>query len=97
MELTKKYKMQILLPIILVAVVLFGTVLYNLFADNDSSDYQCSLGKKYLNDLDYSSAILAYSNAVTLDPTNTEARIGLAKAQDEDCYRSIRRDHQPDA
>jgi len=80
MELTKKYKMQILLPIILVAVVLFGTVLYNMFADHDSSDYQCSLGKKYLNDLDYSSAILAYSNAVTLDPTNTEARIGLAKA-----------------
>ncbi|MGM9624794.1 MAG: tetratricopeptide repeat protein, partial [Eubacteriales bacterium] len=80
MELTKKYRMQILLPIILVAVVLFGSIFYHMFSDHNSSDYQCSLGKKYLNDLDYSGAILAYSNAIALDPTNTEARIGLSKA-----------------
>lgn len=80
MELTKKYRMQILLPVILVAIVLFGSIFYHMFSDKNSSDYQCSLGEKYLNDLDYSGAILAYSNAITLDPTNTKARIGLSKA-----------------
>ncbi|MBE6658126.1 MAG: tetratricopeptide repeat protein [Ruminococcaceae bacterium] len=80
MEYVKKYKLQIILPVLLAVVVLVATAMSNLFSDNSSSDYQCSLGRKYLNDLDYSGAILAYSNAIALDPTNTEARIGLAKA-----------------
>ena len=80
MESLKKYRFQIILPILFAVAVLIVTALTNLLADNSSSDYQCSLGRKYLNQLDYSGAILAYSNAISLDPTNTEARIGLAKA-----------------
>ena len=80
MESIKKYRLQIVLPILVAVVVLIAAALSNLFADSSSSDYQCSLGRKYLNQLDYSGAILAYSNAISLDPTNTEARIGLAKA-----------------
>ena len=75
MESLKKYRFQIILPILFAVAVLIVTALTNLFADNSSSDYQCSLGRKYLNQLDYSGAILAYSNAISLDPTNTEARI----------------------
>ena len=80
MELIKKHKMHILLPVILVVITLIGSLLFASLQGGSSAARHCTLGQQYLNDLDYAAAILEFSNAITLDPTNTEARVGLSQA-----------------
>lgn len=41
---------------------------------------QLTLGAKYLNELDYEQAIVAYRTAIEIDPKSTDAYIGLADA-----------------
>lgn len=80
MELMKKHKMHILLPVILMLVSLVGGLVYNSVMSGGSAAGHVSLGQQYLNSLDYSAAIMEFSNAIELDPTNIDARIGLAEA-----------------
>ena len=80
MELMKKHKMHILLPVLLVLLSLVGSLVYNLILSSDTAESHVSLGQQYLNKLDYSAAVLEFSNAIALDPTNKDARIGLAQA-----------------
>lgn len=80
MELMKKHKFQILLPVALVLVALIAGILYNSLQGGTSSKRHCDLGQQYLNNLNYSGAVLEFTNAITLDPTNTDARVGLAQA-----------------
>lgn len=80
MELMKKHKMHILLPVLLVVLSLVGSLVYTAFHSGGSAKSHVSLGQQYLNKLDYSAAVLEFSNAIALDPTNKEARIGLAQA-----------------
>lgn len=80
MELMKKHKMHILLPVLLVVLSLVGSLIYTAFQGSSSAKSHVSLGQQYLNKLDYSAAVLEFSNAIALDPTNKEARIGLAQA-----------------
>jgi len=80
MELMKKHKFQILLPVALVLIALIAGLLYNGLQGGTSSKRHTDLGKQYLNNLNYAGAVLEFTNAITLDPTNTDARVGLAKA-----------------
>ena len=80
MELMKKHRMHILLPVILVVLSLVGSLIYTGLQAGGSASSHVSLGQQYLNNLDYSAAILEFSNAISLDPTNKDARIGLAEA-----------------
>ncbi len=41
---------------------------------------QLKLGEKYLADANYEQAVLAYSNAITLNPKNESAYLGIAEA-----------------
>jgi Leucine-rich repeat (LRR) protein len=45
-----------------------------------SLDYQLSLGQKYLEELRYDVAILAFNRAIEIDPMNADAYLGLAQA-----------------
>lgn len=80
METMKKHRLHILLPVILVLVSLAGSLLYLLLHTTSSAGGHVSLGQQYLNELDYSAAVLEFSNAITIDPTNKQARLGLAEA-----------------
>ncbi len=44
------------------------------------SDKYMDLGAKYLKELDYDSAIEAYTSAIEVDPLSIDAHVGLAKA-----------------
>ncbi|MBQ8815264.1 MAG: tetratricopeptide repeat protein [Lachnospiraceae bacterium] len=71
--------------IILIAVlcaVVFAAALFILIRvyQNDRVGDQLSLGEKYLNASDYNAAILAYQQALEIEPANTEAIVGLAEA-----------------
>lgn len=39
-----------------------------------------TLGRQYLSELNFSGAILEFSNAIAMDPCNKDAQIGLAQA-----------------
>lgn len=41
---------------------------------------QLNLGEKFISDLDYENAVLAYQEAIQIDPKNKDAYIGLANA-----------------
>ena len=44
---------------------------------------QLELGEKYITEMDYENAVLAYREAIQIDPRNEEAYIGLAEAYEE--------------
>ncbi len=68
----------VLVPLaILLAVLLVYTGLNYVTGDRPNT---VSLGQQYLNDLKYSDAILVFSSILDEDPTNIDARVGLAQA-----------------
>ena len=71
-------KAPIVLPLLLLAIALGVYILMN-FQGVSAAD-NVSLGQQRLNDLDYSGAVAAFSQAIELDPGNREARLGLAQA-----------------
>ena len=80
----KKGKLGLIIAIIAAAVAVVGIVLFFVFVVSGSGagkkNKQIELGEKYLNDLDYDNAILAYKEAIKLDPRNEKAYLGLADA-----------------
>lgn len=52
-------------------------------SDTISIDDQLSLGQKYLSDLDYENAILAFQKIIEVDPRNVQAYLGLAEAYEK--------------
>lgn len=67
--------------IALVILVAFGVVLtINVRSANREKalQEQLDLGNKYLNELDYEQAIVAYEAAIEIDPMSVEAYLGLA-------------------
>lgn len=78
METLKIKKAPILFPLLVLTVVLAA---YTFLHFQSISAADClTLGQQHLNDLNYDGAILEFSNALELDPNNTEARLGLAQA-----------------
>ncbi len=74
----KKSKIFLIIGIVLAAVIT-GLL---LFHGNEKSGLQkqLNLGNEALYDMDYESAILAFEEAIKIDPKNVEAYLGIAEA-----------------
>lgn len=81
-NLTTKKKKKWLLPTIIATIVIIAalviTLIYNLPANR--RDRQLALAEKYMSELNYEAAILAYKAAIEIDPKNIEAYHGAVEA-----------------
>jgi len=75
----KKSKAPIIAVIVAVAAVLAiaGIFFFRWFNNSKKLKDQIALGDKYMTDLDYENAILAYEKALEMDPNNEEAYVKL--------------------
>ena len=73
----------------LIAVIVIVCVIIIGVAIGSDSGYgkKLKLGEKYLTDMDYENAILAFKDAISINPKNEDAYIGLA-----DAYMSLAED-----
>ena len=72
-------KLPIILPAAAAALVLGIYTALNL-APAAGAEQQVSLGQRHLEEMDYNSALLSFSQAIQVDPANTQAQLGLAQA-----------------
>ena len=93
-ELTKKKR--ILIPVVIgIALIILGAVVSGLIyyktvtKPKKERDYQLELGEKYLSELDYDNAILAYENAIQIDPKNEKAYLALADIYEDLADKSV--------
>lgn len=68
---------------ILIALLAIIIVIGAVALPRTSVKKNINLGEKYLSEMDYENAILAYRDAIRIDPKNEEAYIGLANAYEE--------------
>ena len=82
-------KKKRLLPFVFIGLGLFCAIIVILLIvlGSKNSDQalrdQLALGEKYLNEMDYDKAILAYKEALEIDPDSTEALNGLHNAYEK--------------
>ena len=82
-EITKKKK---ILPIIIISAVVLAAVvallIYILAIAVPKQEYKKAIeaGERYLTDLDYDNAVLAYEKAIEINPKGKEGYLGLADA-----------------
>lgn len=72
-------KKQLIISGAAVIVLLCGIAMY-FSSDAQRLQKQLELGQKYLEELDYENAVIAFEKAIAIDPKNVEAYIGLSKA-----------------
>ena len=104
MEQFKKYRLPLLFCVLLVLAAIVAGIAVNLFVGVRSANDHISVGQRYLNELNYSEAILEFSNAVEMNPGSREARQGLATAYAatgnyrfaEDVLQDVQDPFQPD-
>lgn len=77
----KQKKRRIFIIGIVVALVLVAIPLINLQSSNRKLNALLDLGEKYLEDLQYESAIAVFDEAIAIEPKCAEAYLGKAKAQ----------------
>ena len=83
---TKKKNKWFLFAIIGIVLIIIGVVVGVLVYFKSSSNpqkqlqKQLNLGDKYLTDMDYENAVLAYKAAIEIEPKSADGYIGLAKA-----------------
>lgn len=80
MEQIKRYRFPVLFCAVLLVLALAAGIAMNLLGSAGSAADHISMGQRYLNDLNYSEAILEFTNAIEMDPGSREARLGLADA-----------------
>lgn len=68
----------VLLPLLLLVIVLVVYTVINLRGVTAADSL--SVGQQYLNSLNYGGAVAEFTRAIEIDPTNLEARVGLAQA-----------------
>lgn len=73
-------KKGILIAVLCVLVFALALFIFMRIYSRDRMSEQLALGEKYLNASDYNAAILAYQQALEIEPANTEAIVGLAQA-----------------
>ena len=78
----KKSKAPIFIGIAAAVVVLaiVGVFVFKKISANSALKNQLALGDKYITDLDYENALLAYDKVLEMDPNNEAAYLGIAKA-----------------
>ena len=79
----KKNPIPVIIVAIAASVILIGAIVFMIAtmttgAKKKAVQDKVSLGNKYLTDLDYENAILAYEEALKLDPKCTDAYLGEA-------------------
>lgn len=81
-EMQNVLKSKILIGAILAAVSVTAAVIIAVNAGHSGNDLQTQLdlGNKYVSELDYENAIIAYEEALEIDPYCLEAYLGLADA-----------------
>ena len=81
-NLTTKKKKKWLLPTIITIIVMVAAIsaiaVYNLPANR--RDRQLALAEKYMSELNYEAAILAYKAAIEIDPKCEDAYIEIGRA-----------------
>lgn len=70
----------IIIMLILIVVFLIGGFVFYKNSDAVRVRKQLDLGEKYLAELDYDQAIVAYETVIEIEPMNVEAYLGLADA-----------------
>lgn len=79
----RKQKFRIVLYIVIAAVIAAAVIFAAARGGMDSTSVlneKLELGQKYLVELDYSNAVLEFTDAIKIDPKNPDAYIGLAEA-----------------
>ena len=81
MQVFKDKKAIIVVAAVLLLVVAAGVALaMNLGQEDIDIAEQLSLGEKYLQEMNYEKAILAFNKVIKVDPRNVKAYLGLADA-----------------
>ena len=79
----EKGKKKLLIAVAAAAVLVCLAVITIVVISNDPQrkiEKQLALGDRYLSELDYDKAVAAYKAVIEIDPKNTDAYLGLAKA-----------------
>ncbi len=79
----RKQKFRVVLYIVIAAVIAAAVIFAAARGGMDSTSVlneKLELGQKYLVELDYSNAVLEFTDAIKIDPKNPDAYIGLAEA-----------------
>ena len=80
-HLSRKRKVILL---VVVLVITAGIITITIYASGNSVENrllkQLSLGERYLSEMEYVKAVVAYKKAVEIDPENADANMGLAEA-----------------
>lgn len=82
MELKKKKPVVLwigIIGVVLIAAVIITTIVLTSGAKKSEYDEKMDLGRKYLLELDYEQAALAFEEAIKIDPKKKEAYIELAE------------------
>ena len=74
----KKWLLPTIVAVIVVIAALVSIAIYNLPANR--RDRQLALAEKYMSELNYEAAVLAYKAAIEIDPKNVEAYHGAVEA-----------------
>lgn len=75
----KVNKLPILIPVV-AAVSILLVWLIPQFHFSSKTEQQLSLGERYLEEMDYNSAIVTFSELIAVDPSQTQAKLGLVQA-----------------
>ena len=65
--------------IIILTIITISATTISSLNRNSNLNEQLDLGDKYLSELDYEQAIIAYESAIKIDPMSVEAYLGLAE------------------
>ncbi len=77
---TKHIVIAVITFLVSICIVAAGLMLYGYNNVDRQIQEQLRLGQKYLSEMKYEEAIVAFHKAITLDPKNTEAYLNLADA-----------------
>lgn len=79
MKKTNVWKILLITLVVIVIAVIAGIILYNN-SDTVKLKKQLDLGEKYLAEMNYEEAVVAFNQAIEIDPRSADAYLGLADA-----------------
>lgn len=79
MKNNKTWKMLLIILMVIVVAVIIGITMYNN-SDAVRLRKQLDLGQKYLSEMNYEKAVMAFNQAIEIDPRSADAYLGLADA-----------------
>ena len=80
MKISKNKQFALVGTVVLLCVVILISVLLTKGAPQQKITKQIELGNKYLTEMDYEQAIVAFEQVIEIDPMNADAYIGLTDA-----------------